>query len=146
MAAMLKIMSRSAAQLSCISLLVLVNCRFSNELTLRGDSRVRVRVLYDTADVRTIAEQGAQIERNLREYGRTMDDFINGYPGKAFAKLREEMDKQPGFEVPGGTSFRILFEVGNLYYTKVQFTTGTFKSQVAWVPKQSFDDPRSEMP
>ena len=41
-----------------ITLLILVDCRFSDELTLRGDSRVRVRVLYDSGDIRQLAEGG----------------------------------------------------------------------------------------
>jgi hypothetical protein len=129
-----------------ISLLILTDCRFSDELTLRGDSRMRVRVLYDSADVRNSAEQAAQTERDLREHGQSWDDFIYSRPGKTFRKIREEMDKQPGYEVPGGTSFKILFEVGNLFYSKVQFTNGPFKGQVGWAPKGSFDDPRSGMP
>ena len=139
-------MFRSANLLFGISLLVLLGCRFSNEYSLHGDSRIQVHVLYDSAEIRSLADQGAQIERHLRQYGQTMDDFIYSHPGKAFTKLREKMDKQPGFEVPGGTSFKILFEVGNLFYTKVQFTNGNFKGQVAWVSKGSFDDPRTRMP
>jgi hypothetical protein len=129
-----------------ISLLILINCRFGNEYTLRGESRVRVRVLYDSADVRSLAEQAVQIGRRLREGGQSPGDFIYGRPGKAFRRVRDGMDRQPGYEVPGGTSFKILFEVGNLFYSKVRFTDGPFKGQIGWVPKGSFDDPRVGMP
>src|SRR5690349_7871408 len=94
-----------------VSLLILIDCRFTDEYTLRGDSRERVRVLYDSDNVRSLAEQAAQIEGRLHQYGQSMDDFIYSRPGKAFRKLKEEMDKLPTFEVPGGTSFKILFEV-----------------------------------
>lgn len=124
----------------------LINCRFRHEYTLRGDARVHVRVLYDSDDVRSLAEQAAQIERHLRQYGQSPDDFIYSRPGKAFIKVKEEMDKQPGYEVPGGTSFKILFEVGNLFYSKAQLTDGPLKGRIAWVPKGSFDDPRTGMP
>jgi hypothetical protein len=129
-----------------ISLLVLINCGFRDEYTLRGDSRVRVRVLYDSADVRSLAEQATQIESHLREHGQSMDDFLLSRPGKAFMKVKEEMDRQPGYEVPGGTSCKILFELPNLFYSKAQFTEGPFKGQIAWVSKGSFDDPRTQMP
>ena len=126
-----------------ISLLVLIDCRFGSEYILRGDSRVRVHVLYDTADVRSLAEEAAQLEDSLRQKGQSIDDFIFSRPGKAFGKVKEQMDKQPGYEVPGGTSFDVLFESPNLLYSKVQFTSGPFKGQVGWVPKGSFDDPRT---
>ena len=129
-----------------ISLLILLDCRFSDELTLRGDSRTRVRVLYDSPDVRRLADEAAQIERRLHEEGQSPGDFINSRPGKAFVRIRDEMESQPGYEVQGGTSFRILFEVGNLFYSKVQFTDGAFNGQFAWAPKGSFDDPRFGMP
>jgi hypothetical protein len=139
-------MFRSANLLFGISLLVLIGCRFSNEYTLNGDSSVRVRVLHDSADVRGLAEQAAKIERDLREHGQSMNDFVLSRPGKAFRKVNEEMDKQPGYDVPGGTSFKILFEAGNLFYSKVQFTDRPLKGQIGWVRKGSFDDPRTRMP
>jgi hypothetical protein len=140
-------MFRSASLLFGISLLILINCRFGGEhYTLFGDSRVRVRVLYDSEDVRNLAEQAAEIERRLRQGGQSPGDFIYSRPGKAFRKVKEEMDKQPGYEVPGGTSFKILFELANLFYSKAQFTDGPSKGQIGWVPKGSFDDPRTRMP
>jgi hypothetical protein len=129
-----------------ISLLVLINCEFRGGYALHGDSRVRVRVLYDSAAVRSLAEQATQIESHLEEHGQSMDDFLFSRPGKAFMKVKEEMDKQPGYEVPGGTSFKILFELPNLFYSKAQFTDGPSKGQIAWVSKGSFDDPRTQMP
>ena len=45
---------------------------------------------------------------SLGQDGQTVDDFVLSRPGNAFRKLKEEMDKQPGWEVPGGTSFKIL--------------------------------------
>ena len=141
---LLKLMFRSAPLLFGISLLILINCRLGDEhYTLRGDLRVRVRVLYDSAEVRSFAEQAAQIDRHLRQYGQSPGDFIYSLPGKAFRKVKDEMDKQPGYEVPGGTSFKILFELPNLSYSKAQFTDGPFKGQISWVPKGTFDDPRS---
>ena len=141
----LKVMFRSANLLFCISVLILIDCRFSNEYTLNGDSSVRVRVLPDSTDVRSLAEQAAQVERDLREHGQSMDDFLHSRPGKAFRSINEEMDKKPGYEVPGGTSFEILLEVGNLFYSKVRFTDGPFRGQVGWVRKGSFDDPRTRI-
>jgi len=118
-----------------VLLVSLVSCKFSDDqYRLRGDSRVPVHVLYDSADVRGLAEQA------------TEDDFVLSRKGKAFMKLKEEMDRQPGYEVPGGTSFKITFESPNLFYSKAEFTDGPFKSQIGWVQKGSFDDPRTRMP
>ena len=140
-------MFRSAPLLFGISLIILSNCRFGDEqYTLRGDSRVHHRVLYDSADVRSLAEQASEVERRLRQHGQSPGGFIYSRPGKAFKKVREEMDKQPGYDVPGGTPFKILFELPNLFYSKAQFTNGPFKGQICWVPKGSFDDPRTGMP
>jgi hypothetical protein len=140
-------MFRSAPLLFGISLLILLNCRFGDEqYTLRGDSRVHHRVLYDSADLRSLAEQATEVERRLRQGVQSPGDFIYSRPGKAFRKVKEEMDKQPGYDVPGGTPFKILFELPNLFYSKAQFTHGPFKGQISWVPKGSFDDPRNGMP
>jgi hypothetical protein len=126
-----------------ISLVSLISCKFSDDqYKLRGDSRVRVHVLYDSAEVRSLAEQAAQLERS----GQSMDDFLLSRKGKAFMKVKEEMDRQPGYEVPGATSFKILFELPNLFYSKAEFTDGPLKRQIGWVPKGSFDDPRTGMP
>ena len=103
---------------------------------------MHVHVLYDSAEVRTFAEQADQLERGRQ----SMDDFVLSRKGKAFRKVKDEMDRQPGFEVPGGTSFKILFELPNLFYSKAEFTDGPFKGQIGWVPKGSFDDPRTGMP
>ncbi len=128
-----------------ISLLILINSGFGDEqYTLRGNSRVHHRVLYDSADVRSLAEQATQIERRFRH--QSMDDFFFSRPGKAFGKVNEKMERQPGYEVPGGFHFKVLFELGNLSYSKVQFTDGSFNGQIGWVAKGSFDDPRSRMP
>lgn len=130
-----------------ISLLILITCRFGDEhYTLRGDSRVHQQFLYDSADVRSLAEQATQFERRLRQQGQTMDDFLFSRPGGAFRKVNKEMEKQPGYEVPGEISFKILFELGNLSYSKAQFTDGALKGQIGWVAKGSFDDPRTAMP
>jgi hypothetical protein len=130
-----------------ISLLILIDCRFGRgQYTLRGDSRVQHRVLYDSADVRSLAEQATEVERRLRQGRQSPGDSIYSRPGKAFRKVREEMDKQRGYDVPGGISFKILFELPNLFYSKAQFTDGSFKGQIGWVSKGSFNDPRNGMP
>src|SRR2546423_3372506 len=104
-----------------ISLLILIDCKFGDgQYTLRGDSRVLHRVLYDSADVRSLAEQATQIERSLRQQGQSIDDFLLSRPGKAFRKVKEEMERQSRYEVPGGISFKVLFELPNLFYSKVQ--------------------------
>jgi len=47
-------MLRCAPLLFGFSLLTLINCRFGGEhYTLFGDAHLRVRVLYDSADVRS---------------------------------------------------------------------------------------------
>jgi hypothetical protein len=66
-------MLRCAPLLFGFSLLTLINCRFGGEhYTLFGDAHLRVRVLYDSADVRSLAEQATQIERHFREYGQSL--------------------------------------------------------------------------
>ena len=95
----IEVIFRSANLLFSISLLARSVCRISSEPTLNGDSGMRDRTLHDSADVRSLAEQVAQIERNLREHGHSMDDFLLSRPAKAFRKFNEEVDKQSGYDV-----------------------------------------------
>lgn len=80
------------------SLVALISCK-SSKYRLHGNSRVRVHVLYDSADLRGLAERAAQLERT----GQSTNDFVVYRKGQAFLKVKEEMDRQPGYEVPGGT-------------------------------------------
>ena len=101
------------------STLVLLDCNFDayQHARLYGDSRSQVNVVNDSSQVQEIVQQGAA-----------------------------ELSKQPAFDVPGGTEFRILFESDALLYSKVEFVDGPFKGKIGWIRKGSFDDPRTRMP
>jgi hypothetical protein len=54
------------------------------------------------------------------------------------------MGKEPGFDVPGQTRFKILFESDVLLYSKVEFESGTLKGQVGWLSRGAFHDGRTD--
>lgn len=58
------------------------------------------------------------------------------------AKGKTEVAARPGFDVPGGASFKILFESQDLMYTKVEFDKDPLRGRVGWIWKGSIDDPR----
>jgi hypothetical protein len=61
-------------------------------------------------------------------------------------RAADDMNKEPGFDVPGGTRFRILLESDALLYSKVEFESGPLQGRVGWLSRGSFDDPRTHMP
>jgi hypothetical protein len=56
------------------------------------------------------------------------------------------MSHLPGYDVGGGTRFKILFENGAIPYLKVEFIDGPSKGRVGWLSRGSFDDPRTRFP
>ncbi|HTS50241.1 MAG TPA: hypothetical protein VMH05_19980 [Bryobacteraceae bacterium] len=62
---------------------------------------------------------------------------------EALAKGKTEVAARPGFDVPGGASFKILFESQDLMYTKVEFDKDPLRGRVGWIWKGSIDDPRT---
>ena len=109
-----------------------------NHATISGDSRSRAPVLYDSPRLQSIADQALQArEERRRDFWRT-ENFVQ--------RAADDMRKEPGYEVPGQTRFKILFESDALMYSKVEFESGPFKGQVGWLWRGSFDDPRTGYP
>jgi hypothetical protein len=75
-----------------------------------------------------------------------LSTFLESRPSKVYRKLASDMGKEPGYDVPGQTRFRILFESNVVPYTNVIFTDGPFKGQTGWLSRASFSDPRTAMP
>jgi hypothetical protein len=125
-----------------VLLFLLTNCGPPNAFTLNGDSHTHVYVIYDSAEAENLGERAARLELQPQ----STEDFMWGRKGKAFRALHADMGKQAGFNVPGGTRFKILVDAPNLGFSKSEFLDGPFKGKVAWIPIGSFDDPRHAMP
>ena len=65
---------------------------------------------------------------------------------KEYEKISDDMAKESGYEVPGQTKFKIVFESDVLRYSKVEFESWPFRGRVGWVSIGSFVDPRADMP
>jgi hypothetical protein len=119
--------------------------------TISGDSRYLAHVLYDSPKVRNMVDSALERERGrlrdpigvMRRDGleTMLDSRRNPYE-----RLEDEMDKESGYEVPGGTRFRILFESGAVPYSKVELEDGNFKGRVGWLSRRSWYDRRTEWP
>jgi hypothetical protein len=116
---------------------------------ISGDSQAYALVLYDSPTVQSMVDQALHVEQeHIRGLGSPdksvrLTTFLESRPGKLFWKLADDMGKEPGFDVPGQTRFRILFESNVLPYSKVEFERGPFKGRVGWLSRGSFDDPRT---
>jgi hypothetical protein len=114
--------------------------------TIRGDPQTRVHVLYDSPRIQGIVDQVLQAEQ-LRGIGNIDERIATAARVARFAQnAADDMGKEPGYNVPGQTTFKILFESGYLFYSKVEFESGPFKGQIGWLSRRSFDDPRTGMP
>ena len=120
--------------------------------TISGDSRTHAHVLYDSPAIQSMVDQALQTEQTyIRGLGspdpsKRLTTFLESAPGKLYRKLGDDMGREPGYDVPGQTRFKILFESDALPYSKIEFERGPFKGQVAWLSRQSFDAPRTRMP
>ena len=118
--------------------------------TVSGDSRTTVNVLYDSPAVQKMVDQALETERQyhrgLSDPDKRLATFLESSPGKLYAKLRIDMPKEPGYEVPGQTRFKILLESDILPYSKVEFEDGPFKGQIGWLSRAAFVDGRTRFP
>jgi hypothetical protein len=104
--------------------------------TISGDSRTRAHVLYDSPAIQRIVDRALQAkEERRRNFWRT-DNFAQ--------RAADDMRKEPGYDVPGGTRFKILFESNVLLYSKVEFESGVLKGQVGWLSRGAFHDGRTD--
>ena len=131
--------NRLCLLLTCVlSALGLSHCRsdgFVHE-TISGDSRTPVHVLNDSPRLQSIVDRALQArEEHRRNFWRT-DNLVQ--------KAANEMGKEPGYDVPGGTRFKILFESDALLFSKVEFESGPFKDQVGWLSRVAFHDGRTD--
>jgi hypothetical protein len=123
--------------LCALSVLGLSHCSSDgyHHATISGDSRTRAHVLYDSPRLESTVDQALRArQERTRDFWRT-DDFVQ--------RAADDMGKEPGYEVPGQTRFKILFESDALMYSKVEFESGPFKGQVGWLSRGSFYDPRT---
>jgi hypothetical protein len=126
--------------LCALSALCLSQCSSDayQHATISGDSRTNAHVLYDSPAIQKIVDQALQArEERRRNFWRT-DNFVK--------RAADDMGNEPGFDVPGQTRFKILFESDVLMYSKVEFESGPYKGQVAWLSRRSFDAPRTGWP
>jgi hypothetical protein len=104
--------------------------------TISGDSRTSAHVLYDSPAIQRIVDRALQArEERRRNFWRT-DNFVQ--------RAADDMGKETGFDVPGQTRFKILFESDVLLYSKVEFESGAFKGRVGWLSRGAFHDGRTD--
>jgi hypothetical protein len=119
--------------------------------TISGDSQTRVRVLYDSPKIQSMVEQVLQAEQEYQRGLASLDKtkslatFLQSRLGNRVQTLAADMGREPGYDVPGRTRFKILLEADVLLYSKVEFEDGSFKGQVGWLSRGSFDDARTHM-
>ena len=117
-----------------------------------GDSRTGARVLYDSPNIQRLVKQVLLAKEEHRKGMASPDKstalatFLFSRLGNLIKQTADEMGRESGFDVPGGTRFKTLFESDVLFYSKVEFESGAFKGQVGWLSRSSFDDPRTHMP
>jgi hypothetical protein len=75
-----------------------------------------------------------------------MAAFLDFKYGNIPAELAVALRAMPGYNVAGGTRFKILAESDIFPYDKVQFETGPVKDRVAWIAKGTFRDGRFDWP
>jgi hypothetical protein len=124
--------------LCVLSALVLSECRSDGyqHATISGDQRTRARVLYDSPAIQSIVDQALQAMQERRRNFWRFDNFVQ--------RAADDMRKEPGYDVPGGTRFKILFESDALMYSKVELESGPFKGQVGWLWRGAFHDGRTD--
>jgi len=135
------LLNRRCLPLLCVlSAVVLSQCSSDGyqHATISGDSRTRVHVLYDSPKLQSIVDRALQARDERRHNFWRTDNFVQ--------RAADDMRKEPGYEVPGKTRFKILFESDALMYSKVEFESDSFKGQVGWLSRSSFDDPRAGLP
>ena len=128
----------------------LVNCGDGYQhFTLHGGPQSRVRVVNDSPLVAAMVQHALDEER---EYFRGLSSpkeserlatFLQSGPGKLYNKLKNDFQRAPGYDVPGQTRFKLLFESNVLPYSKVEFDSGPVKGQIGWMSRADFDDTRT---
>jgi hypothetical protein len=140
--------------LCAVSVLALSQCTSDGyqHATIRGDSTTRTRVLYNTPKIQSLVKQ-VLLSKEEHRRGLASPDkrtmlatFLFSRLGNLIKQTADEMGREPGYDVPGRTRFKILLESDVLLYSKVEFESGPFKGQVGWLWRGSFDDPRTHMP
>lgn len=86
----------------------------------------------------------AQYQRFEYEYRKRA--VVDPAKQQELAKEKTEVPAKPGFDVPGGARFKILFESQDLMYSKVEFDAGLLRGRSGWIWKGSIDDPRTRTP
>lgn len=115
-----------------------------------GDSHTHVHVLYDSPAVQSVADRLLEAkQRYVRGFSSHSEKkgtaaFLESQ--ELYRRLLVDLDREPGFDVPGQTRFKILAESDILPYSKVAFDDGPFKGRVGWMPRVWIDDPRTRMP
>jgi hypothetical protein len=99
--------------LCACSILGLSSCGSSDGYVHAITSETHAHVLYDSPTIQKIVAQALQAERDykdgLRSPEKRRPTFLFGsHPSDPFRKLRA--DKEPGYDLPGKTRFKILFE------------------------------------
>jgi len=95
-----------------------------------------VHVLYDIPE--------PQYQRFEYEYRKRAE--TDPAKQQELAKGKTEVAARPGFDVPGGAPFKIIFESQDLMYSKVEFDSGPLRGRAGWIWKGSIDDPRTRIP
>lgn len=133
-------------------LCALTNCSADGyqHCTVLGDSHARVHVAYDSD---AFENKVSRALHNRVEYSQNLAMSLKRTP-KLYAQLTvhatpllpDDIAQQPGFDVTGGSGFKILFEENTLPFSKVEFETGPFTGRIGWLQRASMDDPRTRMP
>jgi hypothetical protein len=141
--------------LSSVSIFGLLRCNWDKyqHCRLNGDPQSRVRVLYDSPELNALVDQVTRLhEAHLRALGSLSEKerlnafMLDGF-GKSQKKIADDIGKLPGYDAPGQTRFKILYQSNALqYYVKAQFEAPPLEGKVGWVPVGSFDDSRTRMP
>src|SRR5690242_2083802 len=130
--------NRLCLLLCVLSTIVLSECRSDGyqHASISRDPRTGTHVSYDSRAIQKIVDRAVQAkEERRRDIWRT-HNFVQ--------IAADDMRKEPGYDVPGGTRFKILFESDALQYSKVEFESGPFKGQVGWLWRGAFHDGRTD--
>ena len=110
--------------------------------TTSGGPETSTHVLYDSPAIEGMVGAALKTYQELQYSGKD----LNFEGGELNRKLIVEMEREPGYDVPGQTRFRILFQESIIPYTKVVFESGPFKGRVGWLRPGTYDDPRMHWP
>jgi hypothetical protein len=124
--------------LCALSALCLSRCSSDayQHATISGDSRTNAHVLYDSPAIQRIVDGALEAKEKRRRNFWLTDNFVQ--------KAADDMRKEPGYDVPGQTRFKILYESDVLLYSKVEFESGAFKGRVGWLSRGAFHDGRTD--